>query len=1243
MDWTSSRCSVGGDASGASTEAWEVRLAVLVVTGWTSADDVPVLAVDAGSPSPACLPRLPPHVSSDSRSPYGWPPNRCAVPIRTPAELPIRLHELNVRFCLGQEVSPVESASGLVGMEQKLLDLMRCEMADLARDVDDSYFAAYREALFRLLRFQVHETQDDPLVCLFVLHTDLIPEYAWKQTLQDLEERLTPKMKACLDLGTAVRQVVFVGDLEAHQEELGGIGNILKASGKYPLPIAIDLREHAGADEGAAGGTGGTGGAAPPTAHGGAFDVASFVEALCSACLLPHIESRIREHEVVISASRRGLKNQLKSFLFRKAPSDPSLALGDGGEGLGRSGHAPELSGTFGPLRADSVEAAMRSQSDLLMLVGDYATATATLKLLSSDLKSDKLHLHYASSQEALAMVTVFGGGSVSAAIMYMKEAFLRYSGIVEAERGLSKSLAAIYCTRVALQWVDLLACLNRLSDASWIAMRAHFHESNARAAFLLEYAAHFLLLQRPAKERKCAFYLVLAALRYGQANESSLAFIAHQKAIGMLEGKGWDILEEHVHEALDHECLARGDNAKALEHAVAMIQCFSLPSQLQESHMARMLDVFVKVAEAGGTGSLPAPVPMGVPSLDTSHTSVICAGSHDYYDDTSRKTSTRVWKDMELDFPRTKLVAAHGRDKSGVPGHGSACVGEDILVKIPVFNPLKIALDIAEIELICEVRGAMGVANGHAPGARQLADGPTDQLTLSKTRMFLGPGEEDVLELRCRPETPASVSILGVRWTLGGVPCEAKFEPRVSKWALEPELRPCRGGPVDIEVMPPMPRLSIAFSPEACPDRMLVGELVRCELLLSNVGSTDLHHVECVVSSNIFLEGTEQRGEAEACRWFRDLSIAVGESRTVNVFLRPDQAGHQDFNMVWRYLPLHKETEAGAGANMAPNTAPRFLRFSKSVVVEPSLLDSQALVVDHAAEDDTDMVCFQARTKRDRSIQLDSLIICTSGEARTFDLRGISALPSSGSPTHQQDGGSASFEFDQRLSSGKYSAELASELTAAEAHFLPTSDQLQRSCGIVRWYTDDQTARKAAGYTVFHLTRSTDTQAGLRGTVVAQLIAPATLQHNFASGPLSVNVELQIQSKINSEPVDVTWLIGSTPLGAPRRQTSRDGVGSRAVATSRVGWSCEKCGIQPDTKPDEKRFVILEAVARQPGTLQLDTVYVQWHSRANPSISGSTTLPPVLITVTNARPNVGNPTSTTRAAAMTPAMAQTR
>ena len=1143
---------------------------------------------------------------------------------------------------------PVDSAAGLEEMEQRLLKLVHLEFNDDSKaPYDPSYFLAYREMFFRMLRFQVHETQDDPLLCLFVLHTDLISGYAWKERLQQLEEELTPKVKACLASGAAVRHVVFVGDLEGHREELRGIDNTLKASTRFPLPVSIYF------DVGGKGAVGESiggreDGSAPGTAQEGAVDLASFVEIISSTCILPHIESRIRELEVVISASRRGLKNQLKSLLFRKTPSEPSMSSDHGEQAP--PGQAPELSSTYAPLGANSVEAAMRHQSDLLMLVGDYTTATATLKLLSSDLKADKLHLHYASSQESLALSTFEGGGSVSAAIMYMKEAFLQYSGIVEKERGLSKSLAATYCTRVALQWASLLASLKRVSEASWIVMRAHFHESNLRAAFLLEYAAHFLLQQRPAKERKCGFYLVLAALRYGQARENSLAFVAHQKAIGMLHGKGWDILEEHVHEALDHEYTATGNDTKALKHAVAMLQCFSLPSQLQASHMAHMLSLYAKVAKTG-EGCPPDAIHMGVPVLDTSHAAVICAGSHDYYDDTSRKTSMRVWKDMELDFPRTKSAVSHGRHKSGAPGRGNACVGEDILVKITISNPLKIPLEAKDIELICDMRPH---EKAHVPsGERAASDLPdvdtSDLLVFSTNQMFLGPGEEDVLELKCRAQTPASVSIRGVRWSLGGVPCEAKFEPQVSKWSLDPDLRPSRGGPIEIDVMPPMPRLHVAISPETpCPDQMLVGELVRCELTLSNIGSTDLQNVECVASNNVFLEGTEQRGEAETCHWYKDVSIAVGQTKTINVYLRPEHAGHQDFHIIWRYQPVTSENDGATGIRRA---MPRYLRFSKRVVAQPSLLESQVLIVDHAADDNTDMACLQARTTRDCSIRLDSLIISSHGEARTFDLRGISALPSSGSPTSNQDSASASYEFDDKLSSGKHSQGLANVLAPEEAHFLhsmnwgsaspgadPSTDPLRRVCGVLRWYTDDQHARTSTGFTVFPLTRSTDAQTGLHGSVFAQLIAPASLQHNFAEGPLTINVELQIQSKIRDETVDATWLIGNTPLGAVQRRPSHDGAEARKplFATSKISWKGEPCGMQLDIKPDEKRFVIMEATAKQPGTLQLDAVHVQWHSRADPTISGSITLPVALMTVKNVRPAAESAAPATTAALTT-------
>ena len=1216
----------------------------------------------------AYSPARPPH---DTRT--DWTDDivhRTAVPIRTPAEYPIRLYEINLRFCRGRDVAPVDSAAGLEDFERRLLELAHLKLrlhpsatSAQCAEYGPSYFAEYRETFCEMLRFQVHETQDDPLMCVFVLHTDSIPEYAWKDELQRLEDGLPSKLKACMAAGTAVRHVVFVGDLDAHEEELRGIGNTLKASSRYVLPSTLCF-EHEDEDA-----TNDAPAARLASTRG--VDPASFVEIAASVCILPHIESQIRELEVVISASRRGLKNQLKSLLFRRTTSESDISSGDqaAGEGAGAVGgggeHPHELSATFKPLRRGGVEAAMRQQSDLLMLVGDNGTAISTLKLLSSDLKSDKLPFHYAAAQEALAMASILSGGSVSASIMHLKEAFLRYAEVIERERGLSKSLAALYCTRVALRWALLLESLNRLSEASWIVMRAHFHEGNTRAAFLLEYAAHFLVQQRPAKLRKYGFYLVLAALRYGQSEENSLAFMAHQKAIEVLKDRGWDILEEHVHEALDHEWTALGDDAKALEHAVSMLRCFNLPAHLQAAHMAHVIDVHGKVAKTARTAktAAPGPMPIGVPVLDTAHAAVLCAGSHDYYDETSRSTSSRVWKDMELDFPRAKALTMHGRHKSGAPGHGTACVGEDIVVKIPVSNPLKVSLEMVDVELLCEMSGEQEERAGR--------DSQEFQETLrSTTNMILGPGEEDVLTLTCQASAPGSVLIHGVRWNLGGVPCMVEFQPQMSRWSLDPELRPARGGPIDIQIMPPMPRLHVHLSPGTpCPEQMLVGEIARCELTLSNVGSTDLHNVQCVTSRNVYLDGTEPCGEAESCRRYENLSIGVGETRTVDMYVRPEHAGHQDLHVVWRYQATESSPTSAATTPTTKNRAHmRFLRFSKCVYASPSVLEAQALIVDHAAEDDTDMMCFQARTARDHPIQLDSLIISASTGTRTFDLRGISALPQSdgsqpGSPVGSPGPGpgsgsrSANYEFDHRLSAGRASDGLVAELSPAEARFArivvsangngpgngsgsgdglrststsaspspvkdkqqaTQADALRQDCGVLRWYTPDS----APGLTVFRIEKSSD-QAGLHGgNIVANLVAPTSLQHNFADGPLLISIELNIQSRMADivGRIDASWIVGNAPLGAVQQRPSRPGQ-LPVTASSKIAWKGERCGIQTDIKPNEKRFVILEAVATHAGTLQLDPVYVQWHSRTDTAVSGSITLPAGLLNVSNARP----------------------
>ena len=1200
------------------------------------------------------------------------------MPIRTPAEYPIRLHEMDLRFCLARDVTPLCTVAGMEACERRLSALAHRELgtgtngpngANGANEPERSnvsstiyspaYFATYREALCSMLRFQVHETHDDPLMCLFVLHTDSIPGYAWKEELQRLEDGLSSKVKACLAAGTAVRHVVFVGDLETHEEGLRGIENTLKASNRYKLPCMLYFEHRTSEARDQSRDPNEKFDSIPRTASSvitRGMDVASFLEIVSSLCLLPHIESQIRDLEVIISASRRGLKNQLKTFLFRRTPSDSSISPKEAGDGTGQ--HAPELSATYSPLRRGGIEAAMRQQSDLLMLVGDFGTAVATLKLLSSDLKSDKLHFHYAASQEALAMATLASGGSISVSIMYLKDAFLQYAGLVESEKGLSRSLAAVYCTRVALQWTSLLEALNRLSEASWILMRAHFHESNMRAAFLLEYSAYFLIKQRPAKLRKYGFYLVLAALRYGQSQENSLAFIAHQTAIGVLQGKGWDILEEHVHEALDHEWTALGDDSKAFEHAVAMLHCFNLPSHLQSSHMAHMIDVHGKVeAKHSGSMSVKSAVSMGVPVLDTAHTAVLCAGSHDYYDEASRNTPNRVWKDMELDFPRTmswskaskalqKSKPVHGRHKSDMPGQGRACVGEDIVIKIPVSNPLKIALELLDVELLCET-----LADDNLDDADNTDDPDTvakvsTRISQSKSRMILGPGEEDVLELTCRARQPGSISIHGVRWNLSGVPCKVEFAPQVSKWSLDRELRPARGGPIDIDIMPPMPRLHVELNTSTpCPEQMLVGEIVQCKLTLSNIGATDLHNIQCVASRNVFLDNTEQCGEVESCRWYKDMSISVGETRTVDMYVRAEHAGHQDVRIVWRY---QAKTDSAST---------RFLRFSRSIYAEPSLLEAQVLIIDHAAEDETDMMCMQARATPYHPIQLDSLIISLRADTRAFDLRGISALPSSAggrdaSPSSPASPASptsavgsprpANFEFDHRIEAGRGSDGLDGELSAAEYHFVrcsvhssssgdttavesktsPTkSNYILRNkvgpsrseCGILRWTHSHETTN--SGLTIFPLTKSSDAQAGNHGVCIAQLAAPTSLQHNFAEGPLTINLELEVHSKMD-DTVDITWIIGNSSSSA----SSVSSISSASVPKG-IAWVSERCGIQVDVRPGEKRFIILEALATHAGTLKLDPIYLEWHARKDACVTGSLTLPPNRLNVMNVRP----------------------
>lgn len=113
-----------------------------------------------------------------------------------------------------------------------------------------------------------------------------------------------------------------------------------------------------------------------------------------------------------VTSTRKGLRNQLKSLLWRKSssssflpsaatdsPSATAPATPSSATAAGAAGAHPALHGGYA---ASSVEGEMRALSDLALMLRDADTALGTLRLLASDFKQDKAWKHYAAVQVRL-------------------------------------------------------------------------------------------------------------------------------------------------------------------------------------------------------------------------------------------------------------------------------------------------------------------------------------------------------------------------------------------------------------------------------------------------------------------------------------------------------------------------------------------------------------------------------------------------------------------------------------------------------------------------------------------------------------------------------------------------------------------------------------------------------------------------------------------------------------------------
>jgi tetratricopeptide (TPR) repeat protein len=620
----------------------------------------------------------------------------------------------------------------------------------------------------------------------------------------------------------------------------------------------------------------------------------AFVQELAVRGVVPHIEARIRALDQTATAARRGLRNQLKSLLFRKAASP----AGEGGGQQAGGGADGAAAGGPASYPASSIEAQLRQLSDLCMMVGDHETALSTLRLLAADFKADRAFRHYAGVQEAMAVAAALAGGAASDAASSFREAYYRYASLAQASP--PDAAGARLATRAALLMAGFLGAAGRHADASWIAMKAHFGEDNLRGGLLLERAAHSLLRLRPPQPRKFSFHLVLAGLRYNQGGQRALARRAYAQALSVYAGRGWDTIEEHVHEALGKLCEGGGDAAGALAHFTrALALCPGGSEGMQRLHLqqfgqalkgttAELVRTSGRAACCLAPRSCAAPCPhsptaaaclqgyapqvdLPLPVVDVEHVGLAVAGQAGYASVEARQVPREEWAPLQAALQPSADAAPtwlDGGSRAGLadqPERHNCCVGEDIGVDVGLTNPLRLALAVTRLRLVCQFEPAAG---GGAPAAAPAGGAAPPRpeappFQIREERITLHGGERAVVHLRVRPLRPGTLRVEGVAWELDGeahgqrsfaIPRPRPRKPGSSVALLDAE-RPPAGGLV-FAVLPPMPRLEVAL--EGLPATVLEGQLVRATLRLKNTGAMTLQGLSMAAGGgDMFLESS--------------------------------------------------------------------------------------------------------------------------------------------------------------------------------------------------------------------------------------------------------------------------------------------------------------------------------------------------------------------------------------------------
>ena len=571
----------------------------------------------------------------------------------------------------------------------------------------------------------------------------------------------------------------------------------------------------------------------------------SYVRTFVTKMLVPHMERKLFALSTQIYNTRKGLRNQFRSFWGRSTTTTPRET------GQGHS----------------SPESQIRLAGDLAYMVGDFESALANFKLVHSDYKSQNALKRLASSYEAMAHVYLATRHSRSVAevkkdIDHAYNSAMTNLQKLEATVGQGdqqRSHIEMLKTRSAVEHAEALSVLGAHRDAHVpLVLASAFHASDLRSALLLERAAFSFIRGESAMIHKFASYMVLAGARYVRAGAFPAATRCYAFALPpTADETSWNAAQEHLNTTLGRLVASAGHARTAMEfHREAMRRAAHLPADAQKTRFDALEEYVQKYKNECASEKRDVredEIACPLPKMNANKVHVTFADDRKSTESSS-DNGKEAWSAIERGgvIPQNLLTSSSkpnwlsgGGRQVEVDQTAVCALGEDLKVDVELSNPLRYALELKDVRLLWEFTSASG-----ATTSNDVVETTDDSLVRAQTeRKTLRARSTETFTLSITPRASGVLRVKGVAWTVGekGILRGRQYfdvsAPRTRRGANGEWLRDVRKHQrLIFNVCETVPRCEGTL--ERVPGEAMDGSLHRVDLVITNVTQPMAKHI---------------------------------------------------------------------------------------------------------------------------------------------------------------------------------------------------------------------------------------------------------------------------------------------------------------------------------------------------------------------------------------------------------------